>query len=293
MEQQTMTKPVTTQVQQSCYVTSPPEVSSVTVVRLLQEREIRATTTATLVLGQFDQKDAAIAAADFFVAIVGRYGINRDIFFELGYAHALKKRLLIVVPFGAEDLPGSLAALPQVRTAPEDGEAIGFALDQLLAAPRHSNQIREVGTSSHPIDQDVAVQIRAEISATVSEERLATLIAKAIKASGIPVVEENRVNQSEKTIDLGVWADNFDSSIGNPLLIEIKRHLPNRATAAQAREQIEHYLHETSTRTALILYFSMPDELQDFIALSTTAVLFLPIDELITQLQTNSLSEKT
>lgn len=138
------------------------------------------------------------------------------------------------------------------------------------------------------ISQYLAAQVLAEISAAVSEEQLATLIATVIRASGIPVVEENKSTQAEKRVDLGVWTDDFDSAIGNPLLIEIKRHMSNQATAAQARQQAERYLHETGARTALILYLAEPDVLRDFITLSNTAVLFLPIDEFIAQVQSQS-----
>ena len=283
-----MSESTTTQTSRNCYVTAPAGVSIATIAHLLQERLITLITVDTLLTdtpNPLDQKDAAIAAADFFIAIVGNYGTNRDTFFELGYAHALKKKILIIVPFATEELPASLTGLPQVMTAPEDAEAIGFALDQLLAAPKQGNYLREVGTISHPIAHDLAVQILTEIDTAVAEDRLAAFIATAIKASGIAIVEESGISQLGRGSDLGVWADELDSAVGNPLLIEIKGQLRDRAAATQARQQIEHYLHATDTRTALLFYRSAPDELRDFVALSSAAVLFLPIHEFITQLQ--------
>jgi hypothetical protein len=283
-----MIESTTTQTSKNCYLTAPSGVSIATIAQLLQERMITLITADTLLTDNpnpLDQKAAAIAA-DLLIAIVGNYGTNRDIFFELGYAHALKKKILIIVPSDTEELPGSLAGLPQVMSAPEDAEAIGFALDQLLAAPKQNNYLRGVGTISHPITHDLAAQVLAEIDTAVAEDHLAALIATAIRASGISIVEESGISQLGRGRDLGIWVDELDSAVGNPLLIEIKWHLRDRAAAMQARQQIEHYLHTTSTRTALLLYRSAPDELRDFVALSSAAVLFLPIHEFVTQLQT-------
>jgi hypothetical protein len=110
-------------------------------------------------------------------------------------------------------------------------------------------------------------------------------VATAIRASGVPIVVEKWSGDQDSRIDLGVWADEFDIAVGNPLIIEVTDHLSNRSKINSIRQQIESHLRDTNTRTALVLYRSGPNEAQDFLELSSVSVLFFPIRELLQQLQ--------
>jgi nucleoside 2-deoxyribosyltransferase len=75
--------------------------------------------------------DESVRRADLVVVVLG--GERRDnVLVELGFALALKKRVLALVPPGTE-LP--VEPVPSLRTKSDNREAIDFGLTQLLAAP--------------------------------------------------------------------------------------------------------------------------------------------------------------
>jgi hypothetical protein len=73
-----------------------------------------------------------IMRADLVVAVIGGGKAKDNVLFELGFATALKKRILALVP-PDEDLP--VSEIPYLRTAPDNREAIDFGPDQILNAP--------------------------------------------------------------------------------------------------------------------------------------------------------------
>lgn len=272
-----------------CYVAAPSGVSIGVISRVLQQRKIvpitpwgRDATAGTLLeaLGE------AIAQADLFVAVLGRKQSNSNVFFELGYACALGKELLIVAPPELAMLPSSLSGLLQVTADPHDAEAIGFALDQVLAAMgRPKRPRRPTSNNSQPIERYLAEELLGNLTQTSSAKAVEDVVVSAIQASGIDVIVRGEWTTPGTSFDLGIWSDDLDASVGNPLLIEVRTTLRDREEALQARSQAQHALEAANARTALVLYLEGPKRSDDVLPLSVPNILFMPIRELLDRLQ--------
>ena len=272
-----------------CYIAASSYKAIAAIQRLLAERQIdivndpMATNTEQTSLAL---RGALIAEAELCIGILGDVGRNTDVFFSIGYAAALHKRILIITPPGSEHLPIVFASLAQVRAELDDIEPIDFILNQVLAAPKLlSRDQAPAPNTSHAVAGPVIQQLLSDATEPLSEERIQRLVITALRASGVAVIVENviaTIDQATKRIDLGVWLEEADPAIGNPLLIEIRSHITTEKRALQMRAQVEQYLHATSTRTAVIVYL---DSAIDTIALARPEVLFLPVHVLLEQLQ--------
>src|SRR4051794_37699944 len=176
----------------TCFVTAPSGVSIAAIVHVLHQRQIRPITIADLgpVGGSLlELTNDAILKADLVIAVIGRKESNGDIFVELGYASALRKPILIVTPPDSESLPLSLAGLPRVATAPQDAEAIGFILDQVLTSLPHPRRTRNFPAQhSHPIEPPLARKLLEKLDHLSSPHEVEEVVASAIAASGIDII---------------------------------------------------------------------------------------------------------
>jgi len=279
----------------TCYVAAPAGISVGAVVDVLRQRDIVPIVPSQSMAGSgslLDDMGEAISRADLFIAVLTRDRPNGNVFFELGYAHALRKRLLIVSPPGSEVLPPSLMGLLQVTADLENHEAIRFAVDQILASADHPKRSRKPSASrSRPISSDLAKELVARLDHAPSEKTLEDVVVSAITASGISVIVRSELAHQATVSDLGIWSDELDSPVGNPLLIEVKVRLRDREEVMQVCSQVQRYLQAANVRTALVLYLDGPEDTADVVALSLPTVLFMPVRELLEQLQRKGFGE--
>jgi hypothetical protein len=279
----------------TCYVAAPFSISINTIARVLQERNIALITLSEPAAANdslLEQTSEAISQADLIIAVLGRNESNSNVFFELGYAYALRKRLLIVVPPMSEALPSNLTGLLQVSAEPQNHEAIGFALDQVLASPRRPRRTRKPITgSSRPIAPQLFHDLMGRLDHSTPEKVVEDTVVSAIMASGIDVVVKRELDYSGKVIDLGIWSDDLETSVGNPLLIEVKARLRDREEVLHVRSQVQHYLHVSNARTALVLYLNGPDNYKNLLNLSMPNILFMPVSEMLEELRDKGFGE--
>jgi hypothetical protein len=193
----------------------------------------------------------AIARADrVLIVLTEELALNPVL--EAGIALALDKPLLIIAAPGASvpsDLTGQLVA----QARPDDLDAVNFALDNAEARasrpPRRGNAIQPTG---RPLGRDTADRLLNRLASIEPTERSsAELLREAIEASrGVGVVN------AEPGFDLGVWSDDLDAIVGNPLLVEIKRSLMPGAVDQVLRALNAH----PSARLALLVYIEPSTE---------------------------------
>jgi len=146
---------------QTCFISAPVGVNLGTLKALLRERGIEP-----LVLSELppvgtsilDQVANVSARADFVVAVLRAGDTNANVYYEIGYAQALGKRVLVLAPPGLA-LDSDIVSMPFVQADADNRRVIDFALDQVLAAPQPGKSRlngtvdtgRPIGSLSHEL----------------------------------------------------------------------------------------------------------------------------------------------
>jgi hypothetical protein len=202
-----------------------------------------------------------LASVDLVIGVVSRERRSEWMFFELGQAWAAGKQILLFAPPKSEFGPLALQRFLVVRANMTNREAIEFAIDQLLAASevtvtaeaQKKTLQRAIGAVASDEFLDHATQLaNRDAAASVTGMSLEKLVADTIRTSGVDTVVEG--SGPDSGADLAVWADAFQYSIGNPLLIEIKARFIDRDIARNTFLSFSKRLADSGTRWGLVIY---------------------------------------
>jgi hypothetical protein len=170
----------------------------------------------------------AIDRSDIVVVVLPGQAPRENVIFELGFALACKKPILVIAEEKAV-LPDVAGGIPYLRADLKNAEAIRFGLAHFLAAPIFKSTTRQTfPKQTRPLGQkaDEYLEKLRELpkETRVASSHLEDLIADAIRASGVrATAQRERVGNEE--IDIAVWSDDLEPWVGNPLLIEVKAGL--------------------------------------------------------------------
>jgi hypothetical protein len=201
-----------------------------------------------------DHIRAAISKSSLVVAVLSPEQSNANVYFEIGFASALEKRILVVVPPEIK-APSDVRGLLTVVGTPKSIEAIDFALDQALVGwQRQPTKFRETGRTV-PIGKsaDRLIHSLDSLGEEPTELDLIAIIEDALKSSGVKsVVSQPRIGNYRP--DIAVWADELDSWTRNPLVIEVKRRLTSPEHVRETIAHVSRYMQSTNSMWGLVLY---------------------------------------
>lgn len=230
-----------------------------------------------------------LSLADLVIGVLTGGHQSGWVLFELGQAFALGKRVLLLTTPDCEPIPFPVHQFLVLRIDLNNREAIDFALEQLLSAPRatepvsrpHQKESSGIGPKTDELLEQLETSIR------VSDwKALELVVASAVQLSGADVVV--RSPGVDSGVDLAVWSDVLESFVGNPLLIEVKGTLRNRSDIQEVSWQFASQLLRSGAHWGLLLYAEGPP-VQDPIWKGTPpTVLTYPIRTLIETLRTRS-----
>jgi hypothetical protein len=230
--------------------------------------------------------------ADFVVAVVGGGKAKDNVLFELGFAMALKKRILAIVSPEA-DLP--LSGILSLRTLPDNREAVEFGLDQILKAPEPRRHPRRKGIRKTkplgPLADQLLDRIRAS-NEPLGEQDLEQILREVIQGSGI----DSAYYASERMVtplagaDMAIWSDDFEPWVGNPLLIEMKSHPRSPSELQSALGELTKVLDNTHSEWGLLIYQGADFEPSKE-TFGDPRVFVLTIESLIESLRDSSLGD--
>lgn len=235
--------------------------------------------------------ERAIRESDLVIGLVD-FQSSQWLFFELGIAKGLGKPVLLVVSpaCGQEDVPAMLTGTLYVRADPANRQAIGFALDQLLAASgrksrRQAGRVPSECALGSEVDKYLGL-INTD-GPELTEQDLHRLVADLLQAGGVSTVIQG--SSSGRGADLAVWSDDLQAIVGNPLLVEVKAHIRDRGHLREVLSQVETYRRNSNTEWALLILHTLagPTPVNHDVG----AVLTLTLTELIEGLRTKSFSE--
>ncbi len=128
-----------------CFLSVPAGTDLSGLLEALQENDIHLLDPARFAPGTVKITDKIIDGinrSDLVIGILGTATSSANVLFELGCASALGKQVLVIVPEGYE-IPSDIKDLLYIRTNPNNREAISFAIEQILNAPRQEKTSNE------------------------------------------------------------------------------------------------------------------------------------------------------
>jgi len=241
-----------------CFIVAPYNVNPGPIRRLLEERNIEVhepfdvPEVFGLSIASSIQKQ--IDSSDFVIAVISLKKPNPNVFYELGLARGLgKPTFLIITEEGA--FPADLRDMVYVKASLNDSDPISFALDQFLSKYEYRP------TKFVPIFRERAktklnvepLKRKLEILAKRgTEKELEFFIVELLKLKGIIHTQYQGVEG--KGADMALWADSLESSLGNPILVEVKMGRLSGTLLLKAEEQLRTYLKMTNARAGLLIY---------------------------------------
>ncbi|MBR8094704.1 hypothetical protein KDX09_35670 [Burkholderia cenocepacia] len=229
-----------------------------------------------------------LQSVDLVIGILSRERRSDWTLFELGVAWSNSRQILLVVPPGASLVPPwNMPGLLVVRANPSGVEAIGFALDQLMSAPPREissqtpSKSASLGASANELLQAASAAVRNS-----DGKALEDVIGKALEGADLDGIAREASSKDARP-DFAVWVDALASTVGNPLLIEVKLQLSDRPSMRMAAARLSEAVLATGTRFGLLVYGEGPPSDQVDRTLPFN-VLALSATKLLESLRTNS-----
>lgn len=277
--------------QLTCFLSAPAGTDFSGLLEALQENNIHLLDPAKFAPGAvkiIDKIIDGINSADLVIAVLGAASSD-NVLFELGCASALGKQVLVIVPEGYE-IPSDIKDLLYIRTNPNNREAISFAIEQILNAPRQEknnkerlpNKTKPLGSVAH----DLLNKLN-NLEDTLLERNVQDIVQAMLEASGIPTIRQQKFN---RRFDFAVWIDELEPYFGNPILIEVEREIITEMQAKYIAENILHHAHLSNVRAVIIFASRMSREAVEFVS-SYFNLYFFDLNDFLRRLHEESLGQ--
>jgi nucleoside 2-deoxyribosyltransferase len=276
-----------------CFIAAHPRTNLDTIRAILAERGIEATASYErpwIGARPIDTVMALIDGADLVIGVLDDPSSSTNLGFELGYAFARDKKIMVLLPQDSRTVPSDLAWTHHIRLNPTDSEGIAYNLDAILTGPMPNRQPHiPPAANTHGIG-DAADEITERLTVALDEHdgvAFEQIVMDALRASGVAIVKSaGDPPNGHPGPSLGIWSDDLESSVGNPLLIELKMSISSRADLARLRPHVSSYLRARSVEWGLVVYADGPPWLE-----SVPPVLFLRVAELLSRLRDEGFAE--
>jgi len=276
----------------SCFLTAPMNVDVLPIWNILESKNIQkvdykleSSYGSELSL----RVEEAIHKAGFVFAILFSGADNRNIYFELGIAFAKNKPIFLLVD-SSELIPVFLRDIFYVQAKPTDFEAIKFNLEIFLE--HHKTRInvqRSKGEPSKKTKKLDAEVLFDEAKRAENEKELTIVLKNAFGKVGY--LFEDLPNSKIRLADIAVWIDQIQSSIGNPVLIEVKAGLLTENRFIDGLNQLRTSLLNSGGRVGLLIYQDERGLKHKATSSGWPLVIALSIDELLSFLANGSLAD--
>lgn len=230
----------------TCFISAPFGVDTSLIRSALEANGIRWLDQTSLGLSTswLEKLDSVLQRTDFICAVLPetRHG---NILFELGIAYGKGKPILVFVGPSA-DVPADLTSLTYVRANATDANVIDRALVTFLT---HAKKRRQSRTPLGSTPKTKSIQTSTTFYGHELEQRTASLLQDAGFIVSLPT------EAKDTGADFAVWADDLQSALGNPLLVEVKGGSLTRQRIEAAAARLRLYVEKTHGRCALLVYW--------------------------------------
>jgi hypothetical protein len=196
----------------------------------------------------WESVQALVREADFCCAVLSGAPPPSALMFELGLAYGANKPVLILKQ---GDLNKAEVALPFAASYVADYEALEVHLDAFL---QHGIAIRAKPTIKKRPHTALKLELPDYDATTAPGQVLERLVARAFKAEGVPVWQDDR----DVGTDIAAWAQ----PLGGALLVEVKTAPRASEWIAQAQIRLQRAVLERAAVAGVLVYWS-PGERRD------------------------------
>lgn len=231
-----------------CFISAPFGLDTSALRRELEQRNISWSDQTTIAPGSsiIDIIDSEILSSDFVCVIITEN--SRDnVMFELGIAYARHKPILAFTK-KYSDFLSDIHSLTCIHSDSSNVEVVSAALDTFLRyakkAPPRRNKIysAKISTISNiiPTATNVGQQMEKKTAALFHNANI--------------IYSEQRETPSSGA-DFAIWVDELVSSLGNPILVEVKSGRITQERLHSACEQLKKYLGRVNARYGIVVYW--------------------------------------
>jgi hypothetical protein len=245
----------------SAFITAPVSVDVRGIRQVLERRGVRTFTADELDLPGRSLSEilqAGMSRADIVVGVLGAGPSSDNVLFELGFAQAMKKRTLVLVPGDAPLLTWASTGIPYVRAELTNPQAVDFAVAQILKIPHHGSVRETPVRRTRPLGDEAARLLSKlnGIKGETTEHVLQEVVVEAIRQSGVDTISES--GGADRGVDLAVWSEDLEPWVNNPLLIEVKTNIDSRAAWEATVLNLLRPMGSTGAHWSLLIYLHSP-----------------------------------
>ncbi|HWM23403.1 MAG TPA: hypothetical protein VNP98_01150 [Chthoniobacterales bacterium] len=243
----------------NCFISAPVQADTSNLRHALESRGIRWRDAVTAESSDSILRTIsdAITDADFVCVVLPSGKTSPNLYFEMGLATGLSKPLLI---FAADEagIPISSPSVTYSRAGIEDTKTVNFYLDAFL---KHGG-VGDKAKGRRNIRRSKAKKMdvswaRHDLKASRSlppasrGKALENIVARLFQQTGAVVSQRHSKTDGA---DMAVWIDELESTIGNPLIVEVKTGTLRRDRLLELERQLQSFFPKVHARAALVIY---------------------------------------
>lgn len=233
--------------------------------------------------------ETAANRADLVIGVIGRDRTTPNVYYELGYAAALRKRIVVFAPHGQPHAM-DVARFPVVRIDLEDVSAVRFAVERALGSPKPGKpqiQVHEQNPSKFDGLADGFISRLGGIGDHATE--LERLIADVLRVGEGHRISDAPEGRKDLGYDFLLWSDTIQPYLGNPLPVEVKLRIRTLSDLDRTTKRLLAAAARSQAMWSLLVVRDLPDDYQENRSRYAGILIFKAVD-LIARLRTNTLS---
>lgn len=276
------------------FISAPANVNLSTLLAVLREKGVKPVLSFDIQptgLSLLESIGEIISDADFFIAVISEFKVSANVFLEVGYALAKRKRIVLIQDQEVQNLfPSNLSGLITFRVGLGDRQKLSLLLEPFLHQPKKTKRSMRVIQKTRPLSShslELLKELRG-LGPEATHENLERLLVSVFRSSGIQTIAEPK--SADREYDLALWIDELQSIVGNPLLVEIKAAL----SIDDARKLKRHFVKRIDREIgkALMIVFFAGNARQIYEeSIGLPLVLFVSVEHLLTELTQKSFGE--
>jgi hypothetical protein len=198
--------------------------------------------------------ESAIRGVDFICGIITPES-SYNVLFEIGLAFGAKKPLFLIVDKEAK-LPAILRDILYVRASPTDINALQFNIDNFLehitTRPTSKKYVHTIGPGYSKLHEDAGLELLSNVEPGREGFELEAYLTNLFERNNTVVVQ--KADYPDSGVDMAIWIDEIESTLGNPVLIEVKVGRLSEDRLKKGELQLRRYLIQTNSSVGILVY---------------------------------------
>lgn len=242
----------------NCFIAAPVNVDTSALRNALERQSIRWTDVTSVKPGLsiINTIESAIRHSDFICVVIPQDAKVSNVYFELGLARGFRKPVLLFIEPGV-DIVTDIGQIDYVRAAVDDQQVIDFNLDVFLDhfSRKFKNRPKKLAAKRGRINVKWTMDKLAsiwEISPNIAGQTFEKLVARLFEQAGAIVTRQPK--HYDRGADMAIWLDEVQSSLGNPLLVEVKFGRITNSMLNEAEEGLRSLISKGHARAGFLIY---------------------------------------